>query len=171
MQLSDLFSDTITTPVGVTVGGAVKTVNVTWAPARYTGEMDELAEAITAEENRDLAEVDALREAGEDDQATTVMQALQRRNMRNLRRLLSELVTSWDLMDGEVEHPHDGAGLLRLPDSFVQLVFLTISGENQPDPQKAASSNGTSVSAVRPARSRRGTRSSEQPITLASRRG
>lgn len=174
LQLAQLFSATlhvsVTIPPEMT-GGVEESIDVEWAPARYTGEMDELASEIAEMESDGKAEVQELEDAGQKEAAFALVATINRRIVRSTRRLLSQIVVGWDLMDGKKPHPTDLEGLLKLPDAFVMLVFQGISEGNQVDPPKAPGSSDTSVPGASSARSRRGTSSSKRPTTSASRRG
>lgn len=62
ITLAKLFSPTAT----VSFPFLGETVNVTWAPFKYTGEMQELAEKMVAEDETDKAEIAALRTEGDE---------------------------------------------------------------------------------------------------------
>lgn len=167
LQLADLFRDTLTTRVEFNAGD----IDVVWAPARYTGEMADLVETLNDEESATLVRVAELEADDKADQAARLVVRANRQTARNVARLLSQLIVSWDLMDGKKPHPTDVAGLAKLPDMVLLAVFTSLSQANELDPPKAASSNGTSAQAVNSARSPRGTRSSARRTTSASRRG
>lgn len=154
----------------------------TWAPARYSGEMDELANDLVDENDAagDEAaslEVEAIEaELGGDVQgaalkrraAKRIEKQRARRDMRHLRTLLSTILVTWDLMDGEKPYATDEASLRRLPDFFVQAVFLAISAENRADPKAPANSPVSSSTTESSEPSPTGTSSSEAPITSES---
>lgn len=145
-------------------------VHMVWAPARYTGEMDDLVVTLSDEEAATTAEVAELVEAGDTEGASRVEQAQRRRSMALVRTSLSKLLVSWDLMDGKRPYGTDLAAITRLPDIFVTAAFLSLGEENQPDPQSAPSSDdgsGTPSSAP----SQPGIRSSKARTTSGSRRG
>lgn len=154
----------------------------TWAPARYSGEMDELA-ADLVEENEGAddeaasleAEAIELELAGNVQGAELKRRAIRRvlksktrRDMRHLRALLSTILVAWDLMDGEKPYPTDEASLRKLPDFFVTAVFLAISAENRVDPTKAPNSPDLSNTPGSSEQNPPGTDSSAEPTTSPS---
>lgn len=152
-----------------------ETVNVVWAPFKYTGEMQDLAEKLIEESAQDRGEIDQLRKeadaataeaarlrAGPDvdvlrvavleaeaaaamDQVNTREVRLDSRDKRALRRTLSGLLVSWDVLDEDRKPiPTDEATLAKLPDAFLQVLFMNMARENQPDPTKAPASDAQS---------------------------
>lgn len=143
-----------------------ETVHVTWAPHRYTGEMNELFEELNEREEQELDAIEAARAIAEDEtlpeaerararrRAARLERAFEYRTKRRMRDYLASdgdgqggppgLLVGWDVLD---EHgqpiPTTRAQLLRLPDSFVQALFLALTRENQPDPRNAPDSDGT----------------------------
>lgn len=165
LTLEKLFSPTVTSTLEVL--GEV--VTLTWAPARYTGEMDELAERLTLE---NAADEDALAELDGNVAAAEEVQARQtRRNAATARTFVAAMLVSWDLMDGKKPFPFDEASLKKLPDFFVTAVFLAMSEENATDPTSAPSSADTSSPTETSERSRPGSSSSAPRRSSASRRG
>jgi hypothetical protein len=146
-------------------------VHITWAPARYTGEMDDFAEKLTDEESRERAELEELIAAGQVEPAEKLRQRMERQDKRNLRRILSQLIVSWDLMDGTAPFPTDEMSLSKLPATFLSLTFLAIAADNQPDPQKAPGSDEPSDPKESSAPSLNGTASSGELTTSGSPRG
>lgn len=163
LTLDKLFSSTVTTDFGW--DGEV--VHLVWSAARYTGEMDDLAEQLTADEEADNAKIEELRAAGKTAQAERIVQKADRRERRQVRRLLSELLVSWDVMDGDEPFPTDLEHMNRLPYIFCATAFLALSRENSPDPQKAPTSDGFSSTEESSAPSPGGTSSSE-PATISA---
>lgn len=167
LTLDKLFSATVTTDFEW--DGEV--VHLVWSAARYTGEMDDLAEQLTADEEADNAKIEALRAEGTDAakaKAERLVQKADRRERRQVRRLLSELLVSWDVMDGAEPFPTDLEHMNRLPYIFCATAFLALSRENSPDPQKAPTSDGSSSPVERSAPSPGGTNSSAPATTSGS---
>lgn len=150
-----------------------ETVNVVWSPSRYTGEMDELAATIDAEQEAAAAELEELSEAGPGDQKVQRIAAqIQARDRKAVRRFLAALLVSWDVLDARGKPiPTDERTLATLPPDFLTTVFASIGRENQVDPTKAPGSRSSSSGKARTARSPRGTASSGGPTTSGSRRG
>lgn len=181
LTLQKLFNQTL--PAEFEILG--ETVHFEWAPARYTGEMDEIAENLIAQNDAAADEEEALdseaRELREEGQtaaadkkakaADRIRKARERRDMRHLRTLLAQVLVSWDLMDGDVPLPIDEEHLRRLPDSFVTAVFVSLSAENRADPTKAPSSPASSSTTASSEPSPTGTGFSELPTTSESRPG
>lgn len=141
-----------------------ETVNVTFAPMRYTGEMQDLALRLSDEETTEQAKIKALRaEAVEivasangnkearkiavaraaelNGDAETRERKLELRDRKAIRDFLGSLLVSWDVMEGRKPLPINRPTLDRLPDLFLKYVFVTIGQENQPDPLKAPHSD------------------------------
>jgi hypothetical protein len=167
LSLDKLFSKTLT----ATLLWDGETVSIEWAPARYTGEMDDLVDEYAEEENADKVKIAELRAAGDRTGADALQRRINRRNTQRVREYLAALIVTWDVMDGDVPYPTDIASLKKLPDVFLLECFRTLGEENQPDPPKARDSDDTSVPKASSARSQRGTRSSRARTTSASRRG
>ncbi|MHB8398429.1 MAG: hypothetical protein ACYDCI_05770 [Candidatus Limnocylindrales bacterium] len=139
ITLEKLLSPKVTTPVEF-LG---ETIDVTWAPFRYTGEMQELAERLSDEETAESEAIAELRAEGKDDEAQSRQIRLDHRDKRSLREVLSRLLVSWEVFEGRKRLPTDLATLNRLPDVFLTVVFLSLGRENQPDPQTAPNSDGS----------------------------
>lgn len=170
ITLEKLFSPT----VGSSFEFLDETVNCVWAPFRWTGEMQDLAEKVRIEIEEGRDEVTALREAGDEPAAKAREIELEMHDKRALRVMLSTMLVSWDVMDGDGPKAKPIAtnlvALNKLPDAFLVAAFLSLSAENQEDPQKAPISDVSSetpISAPNPL----GTASSEPPTSLESRRG
>jgi len=125
ITLAKLFSPTAT----VSFPFLGETVNVVWAPFRYTGEMQELADRIAAEQAVDTDEIARLRASATDkfEEAARLEQAdspdpeaiaalrteaaaalleadasevrLDHRDKAAVREVLSKLLVSWDVLD------------------------------------------------------------------------
>jgi hypothetical protein len=167
LTLEKLFSTTVSSYVE----WGEEVVTVQWAPARWTGEMDDLAEALSEEEDRERAEVARLRENGDTAAADKMAQKLQRQDRRNVRKILATIIVTWDLLDGVEPFPTDEEHLAKLPDAFNEAVFKAITEGNHVDPRKARDSGDTSAPTASSAKSRRGTRSSEGRTSSESPRG
>jgi len=167
LTLEKLFSPTV--PSSLVVMG--ETVHLLWAPSRYTGEMDELADHLATEEAQDSASVAMLEAEGDEDGAAALKHTMERKNAAAARTFVAQLLVSWDVLDGKDPIPFDEASLKRLPDFFVIAVFLAMSEENATDPTNAPSSNGTSAPKASSARSPRGSPSSGARKSSKSRRG
>lgn len=195
ITLAKLFSPTVRTSFLF----LDETVNVVFAPLRYTGEMQDLAERLTGEMQVSADELDALRdEAAAADAAADQLDAepekdeaavqelrdqamvargkavsseveLDHRGKAIIREFLARLLVSWDVL-GEDGKPisTDIAELNRLPDLFLQVVFLSLKGENAPDPTKAPPSDEPSNTGESSAPSPAGTDTSPQPEPSAS---
>jgi len=165
LTLDKLFSATVSSSF-VVLG---ETVHLTWCPSKYTGEMDDLAREMQDEETADILAILALEEAGDTVGARALAETRERRNAAAVRRFLSEMLVAWDVMDGTVPHPHDEAGLNKLPAWLVTATFVAMSEENQTDPMSDPSSDEPSGPKASSGRSRPGTpssgarKSSEQP--------
>jgi hypothetical protein len=196
ITLEKLFSPTAT----VSFEFLGDTVNVVWAPFRYTGEMQELAEKVVAEqevdqaaltdlraeakqlldsaaaieeEDGDEAQIAALREEGADKlgEAQKAEIRLSHRDKRSIREVLATLLVSWDVLDARGKPvPTTLEELRRLPDPFVQAVFLSLSSESRPDPQKAPNSDEPSRTGRTSARSQIGTSTSSPRMPSGSAR-
>jgi len=179
LTLEKLFSKTAT----VSFPYEDETVHVTWAPARYTGVMQDRADEIQgqiAESQEEIGViVDRARIAeeamaamadvpGPDGkpvaspekvavavaaadlraQADRAEFSLSRKSWAGLRETLAKLLVTWDVLgeDGK-PIPTDEETLRGLPDGFLMLVFLSLTNENQLDPQKAPTSEPPSVTA------------------------
>ena len=179
ITLEKLFSPTVESSFPIL--GEV--VHVTWSPWRYTGEMQELAERLGAEDRAEAEALEELREEqaeADEDRAVQIAGEISRREQVRgyresdaIRAFLSTLIVSWDVMDGRKPFATDLVSLKRLPDQFIRIVFLSLGIENQPDPTKAPSSDEPSGTAPNrgSGRSRTGTSSSGRPATTAARRG
>lgn len=167
ITLDKLFSTTVAS----TFEYLGEVVHITWAPSRYTGEMDDLAESMTAEETQDRADIAEMEAAGDADGVLRIRSQIARRDRRTVRTFLSALLVSWDVMDGRKPYPTDEVSLAKLPDDFLQTAFMSLYGENAMDPQKAPSSNGPSEPKESSEPQPRGSRSSGEPTTSASPRG
>lgn len=170
ISLEKLFSDTIT----VSFPYMDETVNVTWAPARWTGEMQDLAERLAKEmgadgarvaelraeaqakldaaaaleaADGDAAAVDALRAEADDlaAEATEEAAELNLRDRRALRDSLVRFLVAWDVLDGDTPLPIDLASLNRLPDDFLRTIWLRLLAGNREDPPKAPTSDEPSA--------------------------
>jgi len=142
-----------------------ETVNVTFAPMRYTGEMQDFAQRLADEETAEKAKIADLREeavqivasangnvearavavaraAELNGEADSREQTLDLRDRKALRDALAGLLVSWDVMEGRKPLGVDRKTLDRLPDLFLRIVFLSLARENQPDPQRAPDSVG-----------------------------
>lgn len=146
-------------------------VHLKWAPARYTGEMDDLAERMREEAEDGDAKLAELRAADDKDGADALIRQRDRADAAATRTFVATMLVDWDVMLGTTTHPHDEAGLLKLPDWFVRTVFLALSEENQVDPTSPAPSDEPSEPKARPAPSPRGSRSSGARKSSGSRRG
>lgn len=151
-----------------------ETVHVTFAPLRYTGAMQDLAQRFSDEDNESRVSIAEARdraaaviaEAGSDPEALTLAnaqaaeiqssadereRALDLRERRQLRESLASdgdgkggppgLLVSWDVLEGRKPLAPTRANLDKLPDVFLRLVFVSLAWENQPDPQKAPTSD------------------------------
>lgn len=167
LTLEKLFSPTV--PSSFEFMG--ETVHLAWAPSRYTGEMDDFAVRMSAEMTADKARVVELREAGETDEADTLARKIERDDAATARRFVTQLLVTWDVLDGEDPLPITEESLKRLPTFFVIATFNAMSEENTVDPQNAPDSADTFNGKVRPARSPRGTNSSGARKSSGSRRG
>lgn len=145
-----------------------ETVHLTWAPARYTGEMDDLAEHLSDEEERDETLLTELTDSDQVTKAQRLQQRANRRERKMLREILSTVLVSWDVLDGDTPVPTTMEQLNRLPDIFIVACFLALSRGNAADPTNAPSSDGISSTAETSAPSLPGTPSSEEPTTSAS---
>lgn len=166
LTLEKLFSETLESTLEV----YGETLHLTWAPARYTGEMDELAKTMTDEAVEDKAEYASLEESGDDEAAAAFRKAVERKTAAACRRFVAQMLVSWDLLDGMAVVPHDEASLLKLPDDFVIAVFNALAEENHTDPPNAPSSDDGSSTASSE-RAPTGTRSSGGRKSSKSRRG
>lgn len=140
-----------------------ETVNVTFAPMRYTGEMQDFAERLSEEEEGVQAKVAELRaeaetvlaDAGKGTEAQAIAaaraaeltgeasaleQKMDLADRKALRDLLSKLLVGWDVMEGRKPLKTDRDTLDRLPDIFLRFVYISLARENQPDPPKAPTS-------------------------------
>lgn len=167
LTLEKLFSQTVES----SFEALGETVNLVWSPARYTGEMDDLAAKIGEEDAENRAELLAMREAGDVDGAANVRAKIDRATAAMARTFVARLLVSWDLLDGVTPVPIEVDSLKRLPDFFVIATFLAMSAENQADPPNAPSSDATSSPKASSGRSRRGTPSSGARKASGSRRG
>ncbi len=193
ITLEKLFSPTAT----VSFPFLGETVNVTFAPWKYTGEMQDLLDRLQAEQatereemavlieqaNARDAEADRLNGSHAADVATLRARAaelrdeasqhevrLDHRDKAALRDVLSKLLVTWDVLDAKGKPiPTTGESLNGLPDVFLWAVFLSLNQENQPDPTPAPPSNEPSSSRTT-ARSRTGSRTSLKPEPSVSRR-
>lgn len=147
-----------------------ETVNLVWSPARYTGEMYDLAEKMDRE-IREAQDAIAELEETEESEANRLLAQARQIDRRGVRRFLSQLLVSWDVMDGKKPYPTDEEALLRLDPDFLGRAFLALGEENKADPTKPAPSDAISEPKGKPARSRRGSPSSGERTTSGSRRG
>lgn len=174
-------------------------VHVTWAPFRWTGEMQELAERLSDESAVEKAAIAALKEEAEaieaeavalvvevdlpkaldlrarasalTDEAMTRELRLDTQDKTNMRDFLVTLLVTWDVLDDAGKPlPTDKATLRTLPTPFLQAVFTSLSMESQPDPQKAPESVEPSNTEKISAPSPTGTPSSSKPARSVSRR-
>jgi len=150
-----------------------ETVHVTFAPMRYTGEMQDFAQRLSDEQSVERDAIADLREqadelikqaakgnTGDLDRARAAeLRAnaenrevqLGLRDRKALRDSLASngdgnggppgLLVAWDVMEGRKPLPTDRKTIDRLPDLFLQILFLNLARENQPDPQKAPTSD------------------------------
>jgi hypothetical protein len=166
------------------------TVNMTYSPARYTGEMQDLAAALVNENDDTREEIERLRERAEElaseakaleegsdeakalrdeaetlyDRIGTLEVALDSRQRTMIREHLATLLLSWDVLgDDGKPLPTDIATLKTLPDFFLRIAYLNLRAENSADPQKAPSSENESSTEKGSAPSLTGTGSSPQP--------
>lgn len=167
LTLEKLFSPTVTTSFEF----LDETVTCVWSPFRWTGEMQDLAEKVRIEIEEGKDEVIALREAGDEEAAKAREIALDMRDKRALREMLSTMLVSWDVLDGKKPVKTDLATLNKLPDTFLVAAFLSLSAENQADPSTAPSSDVSSVPTASSAHNPDGSSSSDPPTSLESRRG
>lgn len=168
-----------------------ETVHVTFAPFRYTGEMQDMADKLSADSDAAREEIVALRAQAEDaqkrwkalqaepDRDEEQIRAIRRMASESyaeiekrenkltvlertlIRRFLSELLVTWDVMVAPKQpHPTDEESLKKLPDAFLLVVFTKIVGENQPDPTNAPPSDDSSSTEKSSAQSPAGTSSS-----------
>jgi hypothetical protein len=195
ISLEKLFSDTIT----VSFPYMDETVNVTWAPARWTGEMQDLAERLAKEmaadgahvaelrkdaqgkldaasaleeANGDAAEVEALRSEADAlaAEATEEAAELNLRDRRALRDSLVRFLVGWDVLDGDTPLPIDLPNLNRLPDDFLRTLWIRLLEGNREDPQKAPSSDEPSSTEKGSAPSPTGTNTSPRRARSGSAR-
>lgn len=138
ITLEKLFSPTVDTSFDF-LG---ETVHVTWAPFRYTGEMQAFAEKLGDDERAEQLAIAELRADGHEEEASAREVALDYSDKRALRQMLSVLLVGWDVMDGKKQVKTDLATLNTLPDVFLRVVFLSLAQANQPDPPKAPNSEG-----------------------------
>ncbi|HEY8818411.1 MAG TPA: hypothetical protein VIM25_06290 [Candidatus Limnocylindrales bacterium] len=148
-----------------------ETVEMTWAPARYTGEMADLAEKLDADIEATQAEIDEAVAEEDGRKAMRLRIRAQQLDRKTVRRFLSALLVSWDVLDGKKPFPTDEASLAKLDPSFLAAAFTSLGEENRPDPTRPDHSNGTSAPKASPAPSRRGSRSSGGLTTSGSPRG
>lgn len=177
ITLEKLFSPTLT----VSFPFLEETVNVTWAPWRWTGEMQDLVDRMRAEFD---AERDGLEErmkaaieaegADEETVREGVRHALvemSKADMAFVREMLSRLLVSWDVLDDDGKaRPTDMAEMKRLPDQFLTAVWQALAKESAPDPSSAPNSDEPSDTETGSAPSPAGTSTSEPPRPSVSRR-
>jgi hypothetical protein len=147
-----------------------ETVNLVWAPARYTGEMYELAEKMDREIEETNEEIAALEE-GETKKAIRLLARARQADRRGVRAFLAALLVSWDVMDGKRPYPTDEASLEKLDPDFLAAAFMSLGSENEADPQKPDPSVEPSEPKASPAPSRRGSPSSGELTSSGSPRG
>lgn len=114
LTLEDLFADTLTFSMTV----RDKPLEVTWAPARYTPDIEMRALALTGSE-------DEILEAGEESREDEMRRAEHvRANHQAVREVLAHVLVSWSLRgpDG-VEVGTDEITLRSLPSAFLEAVF------------------------------------------------
>lgn len=166
LTLDKLFAATVES----TLDWEGEVVHLVWAPARYTGEMDEFAETLASEMTALEEEIASLGAAGRTGEAETARQLHTRKSARMVRTALATLLVSWDVLDGDEPIGTDEASLLRLPSAFLLACYIALGAENQVDPPKAPTSpDGPETQSSAP--SQGGTRSSAPRTTSASRRG
>jgi hypothetical protein len=148
-----------------------ETVNVTWAPSRYTGEMDDLAAKIDQETEENAAALTELLDDDDKRGAMNLIATIRHTSRLTTRRFLAALLVTWDVLDGKDPLPTDEATLAKLPPEFLDAVFRAITRDNQEDPPKPDPSPATSEPKGSPAPSPRGSGSSRARTTSASHRG
>lgn len=174
-----------------------ETVNITWAPFRWTGEMQELAERTSDESEANRAEITKLREKADgleaeaealkddpDAAAPILAEAsalrdeimgaevkLDTRDKARMREMLLVLLVGWDVL-GEDGKPIEISGdqLKKLPTPFLLTMFLSFGKESAEDPPNAPLSGDASNTERPSARSRTGSSSSTRPVRSGSRR-
>lgn len=129
------------------------------ALAETTATVEKLAAAAEPDAER-LAELQA-----EADAATVALRsreiALDQRSKKSIRDMLATLLVGWDVLGADGQPIGTDLPVLNtLPDLFLTTVFLSLNGENLPDPQNAPPSDEPSNTGKDSARSRSGTSSS-----------
>lgn len=117
-----------------------ESVTVVWAPWRWTGEMQEMADKLSAEADEEGEAIADLKAAGDEQGAKQREQAFDLQAKRRIRELLATLLVSWDVLDGRTPVGVDLPTLNKLPDPFLETVLLSLYQESMPDPQKAPNS-------------------------------
>jgi hypothetical protein len=150
-----------------------ETVNMEWAPSRYTGEMWDLAEKIQNDLDAARDEIAAIE--GETPDATRdrnrILQRTRQIDRHGVRRFMSALLVSWDVLDGKKPYPTDEESLAKLDPDFLDIAFLSLVSENAADPTKPDPSHDISEPKGYPDASRPGSPSSGELTTSGSRRG
>lgn len=115
VHLSDVLDAQVTITTAVPVGDQV--LNVRWRPGGLTGETEDLVESLTPPDAAGSVE-----ERGRAD----------RRQNRTLRRILSDLIAGWDMVDAKGKELPVAETLARLPGPFLWSLFNALSGDVAP---------------------------------------
>lgn len=136
LGLEDLFADTLT--FSMTVRG--KALEVTWAPARYTPDVEAAAMALTKpfEDEEEETEPDS-------PEAQTRLGNRLRANQQATRDVLSHVLVRWTLHDASgADVGTDEATLRTLPPAFLDLVFGALWENAGPKAETAPTSGPSS---------------------------